>query len=80
MTSHRIPQKPQPVRLLTVPQAADRLNVGERFIRRLIEERRITFVKVGRHVRIPDNELESYVANATVPAMARHGWPSRAVA
>ncbi|CAM5444909.1 hypothetical protein SVIOM342S_06044 [Streptomyces violaceorubidus] len=39
-------------RLLTVDQVAERLGTGLRF-RRLIEERRITFVKVGRHVRIP---------------------------
>ncbi|WSY13167.1 hypothetical protein OG928_16320 [Embleya sp. NBC_00896] len=31
-------------RLLTVPQAAERRKVGERFVRRLIAERCITFV------------------------------------
>jgi len=42
-----------PDRLLTVAQAAERLNTSERYPRRLIEERRITFVRIGRHVRIP---------------------------
>jgi excisionase family DNA binding protein len=36
-------------RLLTVQEAGDLLNTGERFLRRLIAERRIRFVQVGRH-------------------------------
>ena len=39
--------------LLTIAQAADWLGTSVRFPRRLITERRITFVRVGRHVRIP---------------------------
>ncbi|MEU8752001.1 excisionase family DNA-binding protein [Streptomyces chartreusis] len=55
-------------RLLTVQQAAEALGTGVRFPRRLIEERRITFVKVGRHVRIPERALESFVTEHTVEA------------
>lgn len=40
-------------RLLTVGQVAELLGTTERFPRRLIAERRIEFVRVGRHVRIP---------------------------
>jgi excisionase family DNA binding protein len=59
-------------RLLTVEQVAERLGTGVRFPRRLIEERRITFVKVGRHVRIPERELEAYVtANTVQPRRTR---------
>ncbi|MFB7617152.1 excisionase family DNA-binding protein [Kitasatospora sp. NPDC056181] len=39
---------------------------GERFPRRLIEERRITFVKVGRHVRIPESAIAEFIAANTV--------------
>ncbi|MFE1407955.1 helix-turn-helix domain-containing protein [Streptomyces sp. NPDC058770] len=53
-------------RLLTVDQVADRLGTGLRFPRRLIEERRITFVKVGRHVRIPESAVDEYVSAHTV--------------
>ncbi|ARP71287.1 DNA-binding protein [Streptomyces pluripotens] len=53
-------------RLLTVDQVAERLGTGARFPRRLIEERRITFVKVGRHVRIPETAVEAYVSDNTV--------------
>lgn len=59
-------------RLLTVEQAAERLGTTVRFPRRLIEERRITFVKVGRHVRIPESALDAYVAaNTVVPVVRR---------
>jgi excisionase family DNA binding protein len=58
-------------RLLTVEQVAERLGTTVRFPRRLIEERRITFVKVGRHVRIPERVVDAYVAEHTVqPARA----------
>jgi excisionase family DNA binding protein len=53
-------------RLLTVEQVAERLGTSVRFPRRLIEERRITFVKVGRHVRIPESELVAFIAANTV--------------
>ncbi|MEV5873971.1 helix-turn-helix domain-containing protein [Streptomyces sp. NPDC052101] len=53
-------------RLLTVQQVAEALGTGVRFPRRLIEERRITFVKVGRHVRIPESAVEAYVTAHTV--------------
>lgn len=53
-------------RLLNVQEVAELLGTTVRFSRRLIEERRITFVKVGRHVRIPERAIEAYVAANTV--------------
>ena len=41
----------------TVEAAAERLSTSPRFVRRLIAERRIEFVKVGRHVRISESSL-----------------------
>lgn len=59
-------------RLLTVQEVAEILGTGVRFPRRLIEERRITFVKVGRHVRIPERAVEAYVeANTVEPVVLR---------
>lgn len=52
--------------LLTVPQVAQALNVGERFVRRLVAERRITVVHVGRHVRIPESAVSAYIEAGTV--------------
>ncbi|UDM00498.1 helix-turn-helix domain-containing protein [Streptomyces longhuiensis] len=57
-------------RLLTVQQVAELLGTGVRFPRRLIEERRITFVKVGRHVRIPETAVSEFVAERTVQPIA----------
>jgi excisionase family DNA binding protein len=48
-------------RLLTVEDAAARLGTSVRFVRRLIFERRIAFVKVGRHVRIVAADLDAYI-------------------
>jgi excisionase family DNA binding protein len=48
-------------RLLTVEDAADQLGTSVRFVRRLIFERRIAFVKVGRHVRIASADLDAYI-------------------
>lgn len=61
-------------RLLTVDQVAELLNTSIRYPRRLIEERRITFVKVGRHVRIPESALEEFITAGTVePVRLRRG-------
>ena len=53
-------------KLLTVDQAAERLGTSVRFPRRLIAERRITFVRVGRHVRIPEAAIDAMIASGTV--------------
>jgi excisionase family DNA binding protein len=61
-------------RLLTVGQAAELLGTTERFPRRLIAERRIRFVRVGRHVRIPESALREFIAAGMVePVTARRG-------
>ncbi|WP_406113791.1 helix-turn-helix domain-containing protein [Kitasatospora purpeofusca] len=57
--------------LLTIAQAAELLGTTERFPRRLIAERRIAFVKVGRHVRIPASAVAEYIAARTVQPVNR---------
>jgi excisionase family DNA binding protein len=47
--------------LLSVEQAAERLGTTERFVRRLIGERRIAYVKLGRHVRIAARDLDAFI-------------------
>jgi excisionase family DNA binding protein len=54
-------QKETHMALLTVDQAADRLGTKTRFIRRLIAEKRITYIKIGGHVRIEDEVLDDFV-------------------
>lgn len=47
--------------LLTVDQAAERLGTSVRFIRRLRTEGRIPVVKLGKHIRIDSNDLDSFI-------------------
>ncbi|PRY36262.1 helix-turn-helix domain-containing protein [Umezawaea tangerina] len=55
-------------RYLSVKDVAEILGTTERFPRRLIEERRIEFVHIGKHVRIALSVLNAYIASQTVPA------------
>lgn len=48
--------------LFTVEEAAKLLNVSVRFVRRLVAERRIAVVRLGRHVRLAQADLEAFVA------------------
>ena len=47
--------------LLTIEQAADRLGTSVRFVRRLVFERRIAYVKLGRLVRIAAGDLDAFI-------------------
>ena len=60
-------------KLLTVEEAAGRLGTSLRFVRRLIAERRITYVKLGRHVRIAEHDLINFVVTGRVEAGRRLG-------
>jgi excisionase family DNA binding protein len=57
-------------RHLTVSQVAELLGTTERFPRRLIAERRIRFVRIGRHVRIPESAVREYIAAGLVNPVA----------
>jgi excisionase family DNA binding protein len=52
--------------LLSVEQAAERLGTSVRFMRRLIAERRIAYVKVGRYVRLDPGDVEAFIAACRV--------------
>lgn len=60
-------------RLLTVEEAAGRLGTPSRFVRRLIAERRIAFVRLGERkgcpVRIAESDLVAFVAAGRVEPM-----------
>ena len=69
------PTNPTPL-LLDVVQAANYLGCSERYVRRLIHERRIPFVRLGgRKIRFATTDLESWVDEQRVPvrpARRRH--------
>jgi excisionase family DNA binding protein len=52
--------------LLSVEQAAERLGTSVRFVRRLIAERRIAYVKVGRHVRLDPTDVEAFITASRI--------------
>ena len=60
-------------RLLDVQEAAVMLGTfntsGVRFPRRLISERRIRFVRIGRMVRIPESAIRELIEQNTVEPM-----------
>lgn len=58
---------------LSVPEAAEYLGTSVRFIRRLVSERRITFFKLGSHVRISLEDLETFIQDGRVNAVTKVG-------
>lgn len=79
--------------LLTVEQVAARLGTSVRFVRRLRDERRLAFVKLGKHLRVDGADLEAYIASCrevarpaslppfsttSVTATPTAGWPRSA--
>ena len=60
----RRPVSPAP--LLDIPALALRLGTSVRFVRRLVDERRIPYLKIGRLVRFDPAEVEAWVAGTRV--------------
>ena len=64
-------------RLLSIDEAAEALSVTPRMIRRLTSSRRLPFVKVGRLVRIREDDITRCVEDWPVAAVnhpARRSW------
>ena len=59
---------PRGDKLLDITAAAEKLGCNERFLRRLVQERRIPFVKLGgSKVRFSVRELEQWIQCQRVP-------------
>lgn len=56
--------------LLDIEAVAQRLGVTPRFVRRLVFERRIAYIKVGRHVRFEPAVLDRWIADARREAIS----------
>ncbi len=61
---HHAPQD----ELLTVEQAGEYLGTGERFIRRLVAQRRVSYVKLGKYVRLQRSALSGVHQSGVRPA------------
>jgi excisionase family DNA binding protein len=65
--AHGRPPPSDSGQLLTIGQAAEYLGTGQRFVRRLISERRIPYVKLGKHVRLERSALDGFINDGRVP-------------
>lgn len=54
--------------LLTIAQAGEYLGTGERFVRRLVAQRRISYVKLGKYVRLQQSALDAFIESGRVPS------------
>ncbi len=63
----RPPRSTRPVpRCSAIEQLADWLGVTDRFIRRLVAERRIPFLKIGKFIRFDPAEIEPWLDSQCV--------------
>ena len=60
--SERSTRSPEP--LLDLPAVAERLNVNQRHVRRLVAERRIPYLKWGHLLRFDAAEIEAWLDRA----------------
>ncbi len=54
--------------LLTMEELAERLGVTHRHVRRLVAERRVPFLHVGRFIRFDSTDVAEWLRPARVPA------------
>ena len=55
--------------LLDIAAAADRLSVTPRFIRRLVHERRLAYIKVGKYIRFESADVDAWLQARRVEAL-----------
>lgn len=61
--------------VLTVEEAAARMKMSVRYVRRLVAQRRIAFHKVGRSVRVKASDVDAHVdAGRVEPLTASGVW------
>ena len=53
--------------LITIDQLAERLGVTERYVRRLVAERRVPYRKLGKLVRFAEHEIAAWLDTTRRP-------------
>jgi excisionase family DNA binding protein len=66
--AERRPRVSDEKQMLTAAEAAAALGIKEATVRAWVSKRKITYVKLGRLVRIPAKEIEILVEHATIPS------------
>lgn len=59
-TSEQLP------RLLSIGTLADHLDVTERFVRRLVEDNRVPYLKIGKFVRFHPDDINEWIAETRI--------------
>jgi excisionase family DNA binding protein len=57
--------------LITIDQLADRLGVTERYVRRLIAEKRVPYRKLGKLIRFAEHEIAAWLDTTRRPEGGR---------
>ncbi|MEU7617039.1 helix-turn-helix domain-containing protein [Micromonospora rifamycinica] len=64
-----------PEELLTIEEAADRIKMSVRYLRRAVAERRIAFHRLGRSIRFDPADLAAFVVAGRVePLTSESVW------
>jgi len=66
--SHRTAANNSGPHLLDIAGLAGRLGVTERFVRRLIAQRRVPFYKIGKFVRFDPHEIAAWIDQRRITA------------
>jgi len=66
----RLPFAQKPAALVDIQWVADRLGVTLRFVRRLVAERRIPYIKLGGPVRFDRDDVERFIDDGRRPPSA----------
>ena len=53
--------------LMTIDQLAERLGVTRRHVPRLVDDRRVPFLRVGRFIRFDPTEIADWLNRSRVP-------------
>jgi excisionase family DNA binding protein len=59
--------------LLGIDELAERLGVSARFVRRLVEERRIPFLKIGKFVRFDPDDVDRWISSQRIRPSGTRG-------
>jgi excisionase family DNA binding protein len=66
------------MKLLTVDEVAQILRVPKLNVYRLVREGRLPAVRIGRFVRVPENELRAWIARGGAPLGSSEALPAEA--
>ena len=62
-------------KLLAIPEAAERFGFKPKTIQRWVFLRKITYVRIGHSIRIPESEISRVIEEGTIPRLASQPWP-----